>query len=250
MKIQVAFAVLFFGSFVSANSGIFDHDGQIASPVQRSPEAVPVESGLHKKATNSDRLRRGLPPLAPTRRHGSSHHGHGVTKSDGTHGGYIGQRYDGQHSYTLTHSRNTALHVKLPSSSPYGGSFNLLALNGPDHDHPYLGAVGARSGYRFAHGQRGSAYLTGTGTAPANSPPSSHIGSSMESSGYRAPGESQIWSMDCRTHEISAQWTDTDSSQHPTSLYYDPGADYLGLNSEETHFGSGAYGVSFTFVPL
>ncbi|KAJ7178846.1 hypothetical protein C8R43DRAFT_472035 [Mycena crocata] len=269
MKIQVALAVLFFGSFVSANSGIFSGDGQVVpSPVERSLKA---RSGLIKKETNAERLRRGLPLLPPSRRSPgykprprpsqrpcvplSSTWGYvEVTKADGTAAGYIRKTFDDQNSYTLTPSKSSALQVKLPSSSPFTGPFNILGINGPDKKHPYLGAVGGSSGYHFAHGQLGSAYLAGTGASPANSPPSSRAGTSLQALGYNGPAESQIWSMDCKTRGLSAQWTNTDLSQPATTIFYDPVVDYLGITSDlevfNGHFGSeGAYAVTFTFIP-
>ncbi|KAJ7914899.1 hypothetical protein B0H13DRAFT_2001565 [Mycena leptocephala] len=274
MKIQVALATFFFTSFVSANSGIPPRDGQLLpSPIERSSHIGYIAGGLNKKETvqrNADRLRRGLSPLPPSRRAPgykprprpssrpcvplSSTWGYlKVTSSDGTAAGYISKTFDPQYAYTLTTSISSALQITLPSKSPFGGPFNILTVNGPDTRHPYLGAVGGGSGGHLGHGQRGSAYLAGTGASPANSPPSSSAGSSMQSIGYNAPGESQIWSMDCDTRTIDAQWTNTDSSQPPTTLFYDAAEKYLGLTSDLGAFNGArqnAHAVIFTFVPL
>ncbi|KAJ7039563.1 hypothetical protein C8F04DRAFT_1085704 [Mycena alexandri] len=257
MKIHVAFAVLSFGSFVA---GLASRGGQLSpSPVERS--------SLMKKETNAERLRRGLSPLPPTRRDKlnprpspqpcgplSSSWGYiAVTESDGGFIGYIRQTFNAQQVYTVTTSKSSALEVTLPSTSPYSGPFNILAVNGQDKRHPYLGAVGGESGYHFSHGHSGSAYLSGTGASPANSPPSSSAGTSMQSIGYKGPAESQIWSMDCKTKVITAQWTNTDSSQPETTIFYDAVEKYLGLTSDLDAFNVGpedAYGVTFTFVPL
>ncbi|KAF8207191.1 hypothetical protein K438DRAFT_1815858 [Mycena galopus ATCC 62051] len=228
MKISVSFAVVFLSSFVSANSDLLARDGQLLpSPVER----------------NADRLRRGVrrdhgdhrskprpsqQPCVPL----SSASGYiEVLMADGAAAGYISSEFDPQHAYTLTTSRSSALHVNLPSTSPFGGAFNILATNGPDNRHPYLGAVGGGNGYHFSNGQHGSAFLAGTGASPANSPPSSKAGTSMQFIGYNAPGESQIWSMDCQTREIHAQWTNADSSQPATTIFYDTVDKYLGLTS-------------------
>ncbi|KAJ7678540.1 hypothetical protein B0H17DRAFT_1078624 [Mycena rosella] len=272
MKLQVALAALFFGAFISANSGIFSDDGGVLSdPAEGAPEARTVKGGLAKKETNFERMRRGLPPLPPARRSSgfkpkpvpskvpcaplSSTAGYiKVAKSDGTAAGYISKTFDGKRSYTLTQSTMSALEVKVASSSPFNGPFNLLGLNAPDTHHPYIGAVGGSKGYYFGNGQRGTAYLAGTGTSAANSPPSSKDGSSLKSLGYNAPSESQIWSMDCTTRAISAQWTNSDSTQHSTTIFYDPAVHYLGLTFDldafNHRFNEGAYAVTFTFVPL
>ncbi|KAJ7183126.1 hypothetical protein C8R46DRAFT_1066001 [Mycena filopes] len=249
MKIQVAF-VVFFGSLVSGLA---------------SPNPAPI-----KRETNAERLRRGLSPLAPTRRDRgskpnprpsaqpcvplSSSWGHiAVTGPDNNFIGYVRQTFNPQQAYTLTTSKISALEIALPSTSPYGGPFNILALNGQDNRHPYVGAVGGNGGYHFSHGQRGSAYLTGTDAVPANSPPSSSAGTSMQSIGYTGPAESQIWSMDCKTRVISGQWTNTDSSQPETTIFYNAAGKYLGLTSDLNAFNIGpgsAYSVTFTFIPL
>ncbi|KAJ6631024.1 hypothetical protein B0H10DRAFT_704360 [Mycena sp. CBHHK59/15] len=278
MKISVALTALFFGSLVAADSGIFADDGSVLSAptvVERSAEARSFQVGhLQKKETNSDRMRRGLPPLPPTRIRSaledrlqprtspipcsplSNTLGYvQVTKSDGTAAGYISKTFDDQRSYTLTTSLSAALQVILPSLSPFDGPIDILASNGPDAAHPYLGAVGGSGGYTFGPGIGGYSYMSGTGASSPNSPPSSSAGTSIQSLGYNAPSESQIWSIDCLTRQISAQWTNTDSSQPATSLFYDPLVDFLGLTSDLDTFNDdfvdeGAYAVTFTFVPL
>jgi hypothetical protein len=68
MRVQVAFAVLFLASFVSANSGIFGDDGKVVpTAVERSADVKAIKRGLEKKETNFERMRRGLPPLRPAR---------------------------------------------------------------------------------------------------------------------------------------------------------------------------------------
>ncbi|KAJ6468457.1 hypothetical protein C8R45DRAFT_1218931 [Mycena sanguinolenta] len=254
MKISVILAVFLFESFVSA--------GLSPTPVKRSSQLD--KSNVER---NADRLRRGLPPLPPFRRGDrppprpsqqpcvplSSPSGHiEVIKADGTIAGYISSEFDQQHAYTLTTSKSSALQVNLPSTSPFSAPFNILAVNGQDIRHPYLGAVGGANGYRFGQSQRGSAYLAGTGASPANSPPSSRGGTSMQSIGYNAPGESQIWSMDCKTREISAQWTNADSTQPKTTIFYDPADKCLGLTFDGTLNvdPQAAQSVTFNFVPL
>ncbi|KAF7330333.1 hypothetical protein MVEN_02471600 [Mycena venus] len=267
MKIQISLAVFFLGSVVSANLGFSSRNDQLL------PSSVERSEVLEKKEIverNADRFRRGLPPLPPTRRTSgyrpkprpserpcvplSSTWGRiEVTKADGSVAGYIRKEFDPQHAYTLTTSMSSALQVNLPSTSPFDGPFNIITTNGQDNGHPYLGAVGGGKGYHLGHGQRGSAYLAGTGASPANSPPSSGAGTSMQSIIYNAPGESQIWSMACETREISAQWTNSDFSQPATIIFYDTVEKYLGLTSDLEAFNVGpqdAHAVTFTFVPM
>ncbi|KAJ7510358.1 hypothetical protein B0H11DRAFT_1958633 [Mycena galericulata] len=274
MKIQVALTVLFLGSFVSANSGIFSGDGQVlpGPPSRRSVGTKSAMGDLIKRETNFERLRRGLPPLPPKRRSPTNKPGPrpsqqacaplsrssgyiALIKADGTAAGYISKALDSQNSYGLSASRSDALKVEFPSSSPFHGPINIRAMNGPDARHPYLGAVAGGGGFQFGQGQVGYAYLAGTGASPAHSPPSSNAGTSLQSLGYNGPSESQIWTVNCKTLGLSPQWTNTDSTQPPTTIFYDPIIDSLGLTSDLDAFSAefpseGAHSVTFTFVPL
>lgn len=49
--------------------------------------------------------------------------------------------------------------------------------------------------------------------APANSPPSTTAGHSIQSLGYNAPAESQIWTLNCQ-RDLTAQWVNTDACEH------------------------------------
>ncbi|KAJ7242769.1 hypothetical protein B0H12DRAFT_1312274 [Mycena haematopus] len=306
MKIPVVLA-FFLGSFVYANSGFLPTSVKRSSQLDRSleekgtvqrnadrfrrglPPLPPFRRGDRPLCNQSSpllsdiKLKRGLdPPSNPACRfpvtlivlsyHASPSGNIQVIRADGTTAGYISSEFDPQHAYTLTTSRSSALQANLPSMSPFGDRFNILATNGQDIKHPYVGAVGGGNDYHFGPGQRGpsSAYLAGTGAcnspidstssisdiiheASANSPPSSRAGTSMQSIGYNAPGESQIWSMDCETREINAQWTNTDSSQPPTTIFYDAVDQYLGLTSDLEAFTVGpqdGQAVTFNFVPL
>ncbi|KAF8191020.1 hypothetical protein K438DRAFT_1970767 [Mycena galopus ATCC 62051] len=91
----------------------------------------------------------------------------------------------------------------------------------------------------------------GTADLNANSPPSS-IGNSIQSLGYDAPAESQIWSLDCNTLALTAQWTNTVSTNPTTNLFYGPPVNFLALVGHLTAFTNnyddGAYLVTATFV--
>ncbi|KAJ7086066.1 hypothetical protein B0H15DRAFT_845161 [Mycena belliarum] len=167
--------------------------------------------------------------------------------------GFISKHFGAQRSYTGTQSKEFALEVNLPSQ-PFSGPFNIRVMNGPDSRHLYLGAAGGSSGYYLASGQLGSAYLASTGMTIADSPPSSSTGPSLQALGYTAPAESQIWSMDCKTWGIKAQWTNSDASQPPTTVFYDPAVDFLGITADldvyNGNFAEDAFSVTFTFVPL
>ncbi|KAF7327451.1 hypothetical protein MKEN_00323200 [Mycena kentingensis (nom. inval.)] len=232
--------------------------------------------------TNAQRMRRGLPPFPPTRRSqlkkpvhphpsgipSSCHplnvdHGYvGAFKRDGSLLGYVSKTFDKAHAYTLTTgniSTSDALVVSLPSVSPYHSTFNILTtMNGPDGRHPYFAAVAAKAGNRFGHRQRGTAYLAGTTNTPPRSPPSAHAGSSMEKNGYNGAVESHIWSLDCHSRELRAQWTNPDRAQPPTTIFFFPGKKreegFLGiagdLDAFDEHGRGGAFVVTLRFIEV
>ncbi|KAJ6585918.1 hypothetical protein B0H19DRAFT_1111017 [Mycena capillaripes] len=268
MKFSTTLATLVFASFVSANSGIFSPDGQVI-PIQIEPSVVESRLvGSNRRDTNAERLRRGMSPLPPTRRSsgirprtspvpcglGSASGIIQISRaSDGGLLGYIRKTFDGQKSYTYGTLEN-ALVVTLPAS-PGNGAFDLVATNGPDAVHNNVGAVGGSGGFNFNPGSLGYAYLAGTGHSDANAPPSSNAGTSIQSLGYTGPAESQIWSLDCNTRALTAQWTNTDSTNPTTQLFYDPAVDFVGLVGDFDKFTStfpteGAILVTATFVPL
>ncbi|KAJ7618333.1 hypothetical protein DFH06DRAFT_97888 [Mycena polygramma] len=276
-------AVLSFTSLVWANSntsnaGIFSPDGKVL-PAPAEPAvagrsgAVAYRAWSKTKETNFERMRRGLPPLAPTRRRSGIrprispspdpctvllvNTGYIKVTRDGNDYAYISKTLDGQKSFTKTATGqldSTALTVTLPVS-PFGGPFDITAT-GSDPSYTLVGAVGGSGGYNFQPNNLGYAYLAATGHTPANTPPSSTAGTSIQSLGYNGPSESQIWSLDCQTLELTAQWTDSDSSQSPTSFFYDGAVDFLGLVGDTSKFaasfpGEGVvFGLKFFFVPV
>jgi hypothetical protein len=163
--------------------------------------------------------------------------------------GYIRKTYDGQNSFTFGSLAN-AQTVNVPTSCS-----GLQEITGtPDPSHPFVGAVGGSGGYNFNAGQLGYAYLSGTGHTPVNSPPSSSAGHSIQSLGYNAPAQSTIWNINTGTLAITAQWTNVDGSQPPTSIFHDPSVDFLGIIGDFNKFtqtfpGEGAYLVTLQFVP-
>jgi hypothetical protein len=172
----------------------------------------------------------------------------------GTTLGYISKNFDRQKSYTYKADIAQALVVSLPSLNPFNTPIDITAVNGPDPAHPLVGAVGGSGGYNFNSGQVGYAYLAGTGHTNANSPPSTSAGKSIQSLGYNAPSESQIWTLSCSL-ALSAQWTNVDESQPPTSFFYDGAVDFVGLVGDfdkflQTFPGEDAVLVSLSFVPI
>ncbi|KAJ7676912.1 hypothetical protein DFH06DRAFT_1466268 [Mycena polygramma] len=203
-----------------------------------------IKGGLRGKETNFERLSRGLPPLPPTRRSSGIRPRVSatplpipkgnikITFTDDQSTAYVGNTFNFINLYTATGQLDSsALNVTLPASA-CSGPFDITASPGPDAAHPLVGAVGGTNGWNFQAGKVGYAYLAGTGHTNANSGPSSTAGTSMQSVGWEGPSESQIWSLDCQTYEMKAQWTNSDLSQPATIIFYDPTSNFIGFTGE------------------
>ncbi|KAJ7703687.1 hypothetical protein B0H17DRAFT_1040881 [Mycena rosella] len=222
-----------------------------------------------KKDTNADRLRRGLGPLPPTRRDRkklsprasplpcarlSNNIGTIQVRrlSDGEKLGYLSDRFNGHNAYTVHRRPRAALHVAVPPIAPFGLAINLIAANPPDAGHPYVGAVSNGQG-NLGAGEVAVAYLSGTSAVHGSSPPLSSAGTSLILNGHGGI-ESQVWTMNCQSRQITAQWMNTDNSQPTTTIFYDPVRDYIGLTGDLDAFNAAvaerAYEVTMTFVPV
>ncbi|KAJ7215213.1 hypothetical protein B0H12DRAFT_1242040 [Mycena haematopus] len=175
--------------------------------------------------------------------------------SDGEKIGYIGQKFNSQNAYTVHPRPEAALSVVVPPLAPFGVAINLIAANAPDSRHLFLGAVDDGQG-NLGIGEAGVAMLSGTTGVPGNSPPSSSAGTSLTLTGHGG-SESQIWTMNCQTRQITAQWTNADRSQPSTRIFYDPAPkrrdSFLGLTGDLEAFNAAvsedAYEVAITFIP-
>jgi len=175
-----------------------------------------------------------------------------VFKTDNTLLGYISHAYDGVDSFVTTSDPTKAQLFQLPSTTPYYGAFDIITSS-PEIDsvHPYLGAGAGPYADVLGTGSAGYAIFTGTTHVPANSPPST---SGSSSKGTSDPAiESQIWSIDGNTLELTAQWTNPDGSQPTTILYSDVVFGFVGLTDDlatyNSQFGEPGIQVFFYFVP-
>ncbi|KAK7050586.1 hypothetical protein R3P38DRAFT_3608421 [Favolaschia claudopus] len=266
---------------VSANSGIYGNSSTQIRARNVSEESTPaprqVEDLVALSGTNFARMKLGLPPLPPTRRASGLRPrtsplpcaSTGYIKvtlqnaPDAIH--YLSKTFDAQNSYTITQGDaglESALRVTLwqndaPITCPYTDLFDILARNGPDATHPWVGAVAGSGGSDFRSGQMGYSYLTGTGQTPANSKPSSTAGSSIQSLGYNGPVESMIWYMGDDL-EIMSQWVNDNTHGGqilPSSALYDPTVDFLGTVGDYSKFSQtfaseGPTLAKLTFVPI
>ncbi|KAF8193929.1 hypothetical protein K438DRAFT_1761502 [Mycena galopus ATCC 62051] len=204
-----------------------------------------------QRETNGDRFRRGLGPLPPTRRERndltpraspipcpklSSNTGTLQIRqvSNGEKIGYLGKKFNRENAYTVHPGPDAALHVLVPPVAPFDVTINLIATDAPDLGHLFLGAVANGQG-ELGHGEAGAAFLSGTSAVRGSSPPSSSAGTSLTSPGHGGI-ESQIWTMNCQTRQITAQWTNADESQPQTTIFYDPESkrreSFLGLTGD------------------
>ncbi|KAJ7642376.1 hypothetical protein DFH06DRAFT_1334251 [Mycena polygramma] len=162
-----------------------------------------------------------------------------ITLAGGTSAGYVKSTLNSKFYYTRTPSLSLALVVVLPLS-PFDGPFDMPSLTIDDPGHDLFCAAGADD--LLGTGRSGHVYITGVLHSDANPPPSSIGGKST----IGDPSESQIWSMDCHTYELTAQWTNTGLAQPSTRIFYDALGDSLGLTGDLSTVGST---VTFTFVP-
>ncbi|KAJ7729965.1 hypothetical protein B0H16DRAFT_1469834 [Mycena metata] len=234
-----------------------------------SPAAVERERPAPvAKETNADRFRRGLGPLPPTRREHNNlsprassvpctrlSNNVGMLQinrvSDGQKIGYLSARFNRRKAYTVHPRPAAALKVAVPPVTAFGVAINLVAENPPDSTHMFLGAVDDGQG-NVGSGEAGVAILSGTSSVHANSPPSSSASTSLTLANHGGV-ESQIWTMNCQTRQVTAQWINTDNSHPQTTIFYDPAHEYLGLSGDlEAHSAAvsrRAFGVFITFVP-
>ncbi|KIM89278.1 hypothetical protein PILCRDRAFT_813211 [Piloderma croceum F 1598] len=127
---------------------------------------------------------------------------------------------------------------------------DISTIAGPSAVGPLLGAVGSSE---FGKNQSGFSYLAGVTHTDAGMPPSAIAATSLQALGHNMPSESQIWTMKCSLG-IFAQWINPSASRAPTSIFYDPAANFLGLTGDLTSLDAaypkdGVIAVSFTFVP-
>jgi hypothetical protein len=260
------------------NSGIFHDDHSVKSVVHYKREPVdPALTAysrelLERSIPNAERLRRGMPLLAPSRTkrrsaavypRASPGNGPCPFKSTGKLAvydasgtvlqGYVRKTFDGQNSYTKTSNIADALTVQLPAASA-AGPFEITTTNGPDSAHPFFGAVGGSGGYNFKPNQLGYAYFSGTGHTSAGSPPSFSAGHSIQALGYNAPAESTIFSINCETKRMSAIWVNVDATTSSAQFMYDAAVDFLSIVGDYSKFVStfpneGAVIQTLFFVP-
>ncbi|KAJ7099290.1 hypothetical protein B0H15DRAFT_944701 [Mycena belliarum] len=234
-----------------------------------------VEREVQVRETNAKRLRRGLPPLPPTRRAPGAlrprasplpppvptvcRPAPGVTSTvgyiaacypDGTLLGYIRTSYGPGDMYTLTPSTNAALKVSLPSLPPFSGAIDLRALNGVNIAHPFLGAAEGYNSGSFKPGELSFVFVTGSNHVDANTP-MEWVGNGRDST----PSESQIWYLDPTTLQLTARWTNDDLSQlYPTPIFFNPDADGFYLTGDYSVFDSiiqeGQILVDLVYVPV
>jgi hypothetical protein len=245
------------------NSGIYHDDHSVKDVIHYKREPVdPALTAysrelLERSIPNGERLRRGMPLLAPSRTkrrpaavypRASPANGPCSFKAtgklavyDGTGTvlqGYVRKTFDGQNSYTKTSNTADALTVQLPGGAAAAGPFKITTSNGPDPSHNFFGAVGGSGGYNFKANQLGYAYLSGTGNTPAGSPPSFSAGHSIQALGYNAPAESTIYSINCQTRQISAIWVNVDETTSNAQFMYDPSVDFLSIVGDYAKFVS------------
>jgi len=128
--------------------------------------------------------------------------------------------------------------------------FDISTTNGISA-FPLFGAIQgfSSSSTDLSTGSPNYVYLGGSGETPANAPPASPGNSFTAATSIAEQSESAIWSFDSNTHELTAQWVNTDSSEPAITIGYTQ--DVLVLTSNLDSF-VGTFGptqkVSLKFV--
>ncbi|KAJ7615388.1 hypothetical protein FB45DRAFT_1107990 [Roridomyces roridus] len=273
MRLYAALTLLSLSTFVSAiNSGIFGENGQVVNPPPPTPvarSAEDISASFVQRETNSQRLARGLGPLPPTRRTSELLPRTSCVPLANTQGviqvidsttsaikGYVSNYFDSQNTYTIADLSTDALIVSWSSTTPFKGAFELTAVNGPDPAYSLFGTVGGSKSYVLKKDKAGLAYLSGVGHTPAGSPPSTTAGTSIEALGYTGPSESAIWTLNCHSLQITAQWTNADgTSPAIDSFVYDAYVNSLNIVGDFAKFqnkypNDNAVAVKFVFIPV
>ncbi|KAJ7835133.1 hypothetical protein B0H14DRAFT_2514511 [Mycena olivaceomarginata] len=191
-------------------------------------------------ATNARRFSLGLPPLAPR------HHRVGVAaravsspvppttqtcniavQSYDQTFGYLSATWNGFGEYGQFQADQAgSLEVTFSYTPDSPSQLNFVATNSPSPTYPYFGAISgfASESDDFGSGSYNYAYLGGTASTPAGSPPvstnSGDNNSFSAATGIPETIESAIWSYDPATQAITAQWINTDESTPATHIVY------------------------------
>ncbi|KAJ7099297.1 hypothetical protein B0H15DRAFT_796979 [Mycena belliarum] len=219
--------------------------------------APEVKREVQIRETNAERLRRGLPPLSPTRRAlvplidtGSNLGCIAACYPDGRLLGYIRSSYGSSRMYTHTPLTDQALMVSLPSLPPFSGAIDLRALNAVDSAHPFVGAASGSNSHNTKPGSISWSFVTGSNHVAivnANTP-MQVVGNGR---GTTTKSESQIWFLDPTTLQLTVTWTNNDYSQlYPTPIFFNPSADGFYLTGDYSVFDSLVHDGQFLVVRI
>jgi hypothetical protein len=147
--------------------------------------------------------------------------------------GYVGNSFTVFNTDPISSTLAGALSVQIDTSAT--APFSILELNGPNSSYSYLG--GAQGVTNFST-PSGYAFLTSVTSTGANL-----IGN---------PGESAIWTLSGNV--LSAEWTNSDSTVVPLTLFHDVSFGDLdmaaNLSSFVDKFGDQVEAVKFEFTGI
>jgi hypothetical protein len=144
-----------------------------------------------------------------------------VTNADtGEELGFVSNVWNDFGEYGVTTNANQRLLVSFPVSP----QFSITAVNGPDSQFPYVGAIQgfASTSPDLGVGSRNYVYVGGTVETPVGATPAVLPNAYTNATGIPQTVESAIWSLSA-SNEFTAQWVNSDGTKPATySMYYTP----------------------------
>ncbi|KAJ7118718.1 hypothetical protein C8R44DRAFT_982481 [Mycena epipterygia] len=231
----------------------------------RSSHDVPSRERVPSSLTNAERLTRHLPLKPPTRQASArravsspaaaapANRGYiqvlAVDASGNPTGvlGYISKTTYVKTQYRIASSLDDALLVGR------SGDHDLLTLNSETPSPAFLGLVQGRddTSSGLATGSFNYLYLASTEQTPPNSIPR-NVGNSF-SAVYRDsyPAESAVWTLDPKTHMLTAQWINVDGSRPPTISFSQGSAIYFTADLKAYHqrYPAPVQKIAFVYIP-
>ncbi|GAQ77846.1 hypothetical protein KFL_000040460 [Klebsormidium nitens] len=132
--------------------------------------------------------------------------------------GYVSASFDGDGLYTFTPAMSEALEIRFDPSYEY----SAFAVNGPDPQYPYVGAISLLDGYIGLDSPR--FLLLGGLIAPpppSSTPRPAESGDNSFSDRTGLPNlliEDAIWTLGGQCSALDPQWVNTDSSKPATNV--------------------------------
>lgn len=245
--------------------------GFVTAPTPTEPAEESSEAP-EEDLNNAQRLARGLPLKAPTRRDATrvhlARHSQGPTttlrgflrvdRSDGTGTlGYISKNtFSGAQYRYQTRNEALVVHFDIPegSTSPVD-NLNIETENSDiQKTFPRLALVQGRDNVNsdLTTGSFQYAYIAGSDATAPGATPQGVPNSYTASTGLSRTAESAVWRYDPKDNKVYAHWTNGDENMAQSEMFVQSTAMYVGgdLSAFKARYPSPTIPVELTFVPF